>query len=112
MVGIAMSPKADNPRLDPNFLGDGPGAVPSRRQKNNPCTLQITLQCYRRAATSFQHLAILAPKAHFSCFGNHPDLESRLTFQEKWVLDNVRPDLGVFYRRITRMGGGLPLGRG
>ncbi|WLA67863.1 EAL domain-containing protein [Bradyrhizobium diazoefficiens] len=23
----------------------------------------------------------------FSCFGYHPDLESRLTFQEKWVLD-------------------------
>ncbi|WP_157783695.1 hypothetical protein [Bradyrhizobium liaoningense] len=22
----------------------------------------------------------------FSCFGYHPDLESRLTFQEKWVL--------------------------
>jgi len=25
-------------------------------------------------------------EADFSCFGNHPDLESRLTFQEKWVL--------------------------
>ncbi|WP_461350152.1 YopT-type cysteine protease domain-containing protein [Bradyrhizobium liaoningense] len=23
----------------------------------------------------------------FSCFGYHPDLESRLTFQEKWVLE-------------------------
>jgi hypothetical protein len=22
----------------------------------------------------------------FSCFGYHPDLESRLTIQEKWVL--------------------------
>jgi hypothetical protein len=23
----------------------------------------------------------------FSCFGYHPDLESRLTIQEKWVLE-------------------------
>src|SRR5438034_9720479 len=34
MVGIAMPPKADNPRLDPNFLGYRPGAAPVRRQQN------------------------------------------------------------------------------
>ncbi|MDH6179087.1 hypothetical protein M2307_008075, partial [Bradyrhizobium japonicum] len=31
-------------------------------------------------------LAIFPRKVDFSCFGYHPDLESRLTFQEKWVL--------------------------
>jgi AraC family transcriptional regulator len=29
----------------------------------------------------------------FSCFGYHPDLESRLTFQEKWVLDYIEANL-------------------
>ncbi|WP_211434594.1 hypothetical protein, partial [Bradyrhizobium diazoefficiens] len=29
---------------------------------------------------------IFPRKVDFSCFGYHPDLESRLTFQEKWVL--------------------------
>src|SRR6267154_3452852 len=33
MVGIAMPPKADNPRLDPNFLGYRPRAAPGRRQQ-------------------------------------------------------------------------------
>jgi hypothetical protein len=32
-------------------------------------------------------LAVSLRKVHFSCFGDHPYLESRLTFQEKWVLD-------------------------
>jgi hypothetical protein len=47
MVGIAMPPKADNPRLDPNFLGDRPGAAPIRRQQNYLCPLQIALQRHR-----------------------------------------------------------------
>ena len=47
MVGIAMPPKADNPRLDPDFLGDRPGAAPGRRQQNYPRPLQIALQCHR-----------------------------------------------------------------
>ena len=29
LVGIAMPPKADNPRLDPDFLGDRAGAAPA-----------------------------------------------------------------------------------
>jgi hypothetical protein len=29
---------------------------------------------------------IFPRKVDFSCFGYHPDLESRLTIQEKWVL--------------------------
>jgi len=47
MVGMAMPPKADNPGLDPNFLGDRPGAAPGRRQQNDPRPLQIALQCHR-----------------------------------------------------------------
>ena len=31
-------------------------------------------------------LAIFPRKVDFSCFGYHPDLKSRLMFQEKWVL--------------------------
>jgi hypothetical protein len=42
-----MPPKADDPRLDPNFLGDRPAAPPGRRQQNYPCPLQIALQCRR-----------------------------------------------------------------
>jgi hypothetical protein len=42
-----MPPKADNPRLDPNFLGDRPGAAPVRRQQNYQCPLQIALQRHR-----------------------------------------------------------------
>ena len=44
MIGIAMPPKADNPWLDPNLLGDRSGAAPGRCQQNDPCPLQIALQ--------------------------------------------------------------------
>jgi hypothetical protein len=47
LVGIAMPPKADNPRLDPNFLSNRAGAAPGRRQQNYPRSLQIALQCHR-----------------------------------------------------------------
>jgi hypothetical protein len=47
MVGIAVPPKADNPRLDPNFFGYRPGASPGRRQQYYPRPLQIALQCHR-----------------------------------------------------------------
>jgi hypothetical protein len=86
MVGIAMPPKADNPRLDPNFLGDRPGAAPVRRQKNYLRPLQVALQRHRRATTRLKYLAIFPRKVDFSCFGYHPDLESRLTIQEKCLL--------------------------
>src|SRR6266852_2157695 len=95
MVGIAVPPKADNPRLDPNFLGDRAGAAPVRRQQNDPRPLQIALQRHRRATTRFKHLAIFPRKVDFSCFGYHPYLESRLTIQEKWVL------VGVFASAIN-----------
>jgi hypothetical protein len=47
MVGIAMPPKADNPRLDPNFLGDRAGAAPGGCQQNYPRPLQIALHRHR-----------------------------------------------------------------
>src|ERR1700675_2673542 len=40
MVGIAMPPETDNPRLDPNFLGYRAGAAPGRRQLG---TVEITI---------------------------------------------------------------------
>jgi hypothetical protein len=80
MVGIAVPPKADNPRLDPDFLGDRAGAAPGRCQQNYPRPLQIALNCQRGATTRLKHLAIFPRKVDFSCFGDHPDLESRLTF--------------------------------
>src|ERR1700736_6429212 len=78
-VGIAMPPKADNPRLDPNFLGYRPGAAPGRRQQNYPPPLQMPFQCPRRPKTPFKYCAIFPRKVDFSCFGYHPNLESRLT---------------------------------
>src|SRR5882762_2847731 len=86
MIGIAVPPKADNPRLDTDFLGDRARAAPVRRQQNYPRPLQIALQRHRRATTRLKHLAIFPRKVDFSCFGDHPYLESRLTIQEKWVL--------------------------
>src|SRR6516165_2620696 len=91
MVGIAMPPKADDPWLDPNLLGDRPRAASGRRQKNYPRPLQIALQRYRRATARLKHLAIFPRKVDFSRFGYHPYLESRLTIQEKWVLGQVPP---------------------
>ncbi|MVT73599.1 hypothetical protein GPL20_11015 [Bradyrhizobium cajani] len=41
----------------------------------------------------------------FSCFGYHPDLESRLTIQEKWVLAYLStPCFGGLPRRSARSG--------
>src|SRR6202008_3263648 len=85
-IGKAMPPKAGDPRLYTDPLGNRPSAPASRRKQNNSGTLQITLQRPRRAAASLKHLALLRRKPDFSCFGNHPDLDSRLTFQEKRVL--------------------------
>ena len=75
MVGIAMPPKADNPRLDLTLLGDRPGAATVRRQQNYPRPLQIALQRHRRATTRLKHLAIFPRKVDFSCFGYHPYLD-------------------------------------
>src|SRR5262249_21183771 len=107
MVGIAMPPKADDPGLDPNFLGDRPRAASGRRQKNYPRPLQIALQRHRRATARLKHLAIFPRKVDFSRFGYHPYLESRLTIQEKWVLgektkDHCGQTLGTLALRLFR----------
>jgi hypothetical protein len=81
-----MPPEADNPRLHTDFLSDRACAATLSRQKHNPGPFQIPLQRHRRTAASFQYLAIFPRNPHFSCFGNHPDLESRLTFHGKRVL--------------------------
>jgi len=86
VIGIAMPPQADNPRLNPDFLGDRPRTPALCRKQNDPCPLQIALQRPRRSTHSLQNLTVLPGKSNFSCFGNHPDLESRLTSQEKRVL--------------------------
>ena len=91
LIGIAMPPKADNPRLDTNFFGDRPGVLrPSAAKRAIPRPLQIAMQCHRCATTRLKHLAIFPRKVDFSCFGYHPDLKSQLMFQEKWVLVCLR----------------------
>ena len=47
MIRIAVPPKADNPRLDPNLLGDRSGAATCCCQQNDPGSLQIALQRHR-----------------------------------------------------------------
>ncbi|WP_284279081.1 hypothetical protein, partial [Bradyrhizobium liaoningense] len=46
-----------------------------------------------------KHLAIFPRKVDFSCFGYHPDLESRLTFQEKWVLEHDPEKCEAVFRK-------------
>src|SRR5579863_7636047 len=86
VIGVAMPPTADNPWLNADLLGNRPRAPAICRQQNNPSTLQINLHRARRTAPSFKLFAIAPPQSHFSCFGNHPDLKSRLTIHEKRVL--------------------------
>lgn len=47
VIGIAVPPKANNPRLNADFFGDRAGAAPVRRQQNYPRPLQIALQRHR-----------------------------------------------------------------
>ena len=44
----------------------------------------------RCPAVSLKHLASLQLEPNLSCYGNHPDLESRLTQEEKWVLASFK----------------------
>jgi hypothetical protein len=86
MIGIAVPPNADNPRLDSDLFGNRVGAAPVRCQQNCPRPLQMALPRHRRATTCLKHLAIFPRKVDFSWFGDHPFVELRLTIQEKWVL--------------------------
>lgn len=44
MTDIAMPPKADDPRMNSNFLGDRPDAATGSRQQDDPRALQIALE--------------------------------------------------------------------
>jgi len=86
VIGKAAPPIADNARLDPNFLGNRTRAAALSRQQHYPCPFHIALRRRRCPAARLKHLAYLRLEPKFSRFGNHPDLESRLTYEEKWVL--------------------------
>ena len=83
VIGKPPPPMADDPRLNPHFLGNRARAAALRRQQHDPCPPHIALGRRRRPATSLKHLAFLRLQPNFSCFGNHPNLESRITHEEK-----------------------------
>jgi|SRR5688572_9408112 len=72
--------------LIPNLRGNRTRAAPLRRQQHDPRPLHVTLRRRRCPASRFKHLPLLRRQANFSCFGYHPDLESRITQEEKRVL--------------------------
>src|SRR3984957_5029662 len=76
VVGKAVSPLADNARLNPHLCGNLARSAPLSRKQHDPRTLLVTLRRYRCPAARLKHLAHLRPEPNFSCFGNHPDLES------------------------------------
>jgi hypothetical protein len=78
MIGKAMPPFADNARLNADFLGDRTCAAAFGRQQHYLRPLHVTLRRARRPAARLKHFAYLRPEPNFSCFGYHPDLESRL----------------------------------
>jgi hypothetical protein len=52
LFGVATPPQSDNPRLDPDFPRDRPGAAPVRCQQNNPRPFQITFVTGERQRAS------------------------------------------------------------
>src|SRR5271169_1290936 len=76
MIGKAMPPFADNARLNAYFLGDRTCAAAFGRQQHYLRPLQVALRRARGPAARLKHFAYLRPEPNFSCFGNHPDLES------------------------------------
>src|SRR5436190_16679767 len=86
VIGKAPPPMADNARLNPNFFGDRSRAAALGRQQHDPRPPHVTLRRARRPASRLKHLAYLRLQPNFSCFGNHPNLESRITCEIKWVL--------------------------
>src|SRR6202007_1858851 len=82
----AIPPLADDPRLNAHLLSNRTRAAALSRQQHNPRSLHLTLRRARCPAARLKHLAYLRPQPNFSCFGNHPDLESRLTQEKKWAL--------------------------
>jgi len=76
VVGKAPPPVADNARLNAHFLGDRTRAATRSRQQHYARPLHVALRRGRCPATCLKHLAHLRLEPNFSCFGNHPDLES------------------------------------
>src|SRR5215207_656491 len=76
MIGKAPAPVADNPGLNPHFLGDRTRAAALSRKQHYPRTLHVALRRARCPAARLKHFAYLRLEPNLSCFGNHPDLES------------------------------------
>src|SRR4051812_47843523 len=76
VVGKAPPPVADNPWLNAHFLGDGTSAVTVSRQQHYSRPPHVALRRSRCPAARLKHLPYLRLEPNFSCFGNHPNLES------------------------------------
>src|SRR5437660_678293 len=76
VLGKAPPPVADDARLNAHFRGDRPRAATLSRQQHYARPLHVALRPGRRPAARLKHLAHLRLEPNFSCFGNHPDLES------------------------------------
>jgi hypothetical protein len=63
--------------------------VTGSSQQHYPRPLHIALRRTRCTAACLKHLPYLRFEPNFSCLGDHPKLEARLTHKEKWVLGPV-----------------------
>jgi hypothetical protein len=79
----------DNTRLNAYFLGDQTRAAVFGRQQHYLRPLHVALRPARGPAARLKSLGYLRPEPNFSCFGNHPDVESRLTRKEKVAIRMV-----------------------
>jgi hypothetical protein len=86
VIGKSPPPFADDARVNIHFLSNRARAAALSRQQDYPSTLHVALRRARCSAASLKHLANFQREPNFSCFGNHPVLESRLTRKEKWAL--------------------------
>ena len=85
MIRIAMPPKADNPWLDPDLLGDRSGAATGRCQQYDPCPLQIALNVTGERQRSSRTLRSFLERWTSLASGIIPML-NQITSQGKWVL--------------------------
>jgi len=67
-------------------------------QRNYPRPLHVALRSARCPAARLKHLAGSSTWAEPLCFGNHPDLEPWLTYEERWV--SARTNLARPLHRI------------
>ncbi len=76
VIGKTSPPVAYDARLDTHFLGNGTCAAARRCQQNYLRPLHVALRRARCPAARLKHPAYLRLEPNFSCFGNHPSLES------------------------------------